>query len=77
MKHILVFAFCWISCMLVSESHSGSKISVMPKDIRSQYSKIVSDPRTPYFSSPREASLIVKSDCSGESDGRSERIAFG
>ena len=62
--------------MLIPESHSRTKISVMPKDIRSQYPKTISDPRTPYFSCPSEPMLIVKCDWNGEFNGSSEHIAF-
>lgn len=62
--------------MLIPESHSRTEISVRPKDIRSQYSKPGSDPRTPYFSCPREPVLVVKCDRNREFDGSSERIAF-
>lgn len=65
-----------ISCMLVSESHSGNTKLVKPKDIRSQYSRIISDPRTPYLSYPSEPVFMLKSDCNTEFNGSSEHIAF-
>lgn len=60
-----LFSFL-ITCMLTSELYEGNEPPVMPKDIRSRHSKIVSDPRTPYFSCPSEPILIVKTDCNVE-----------